>query len=102
MTRRVLASLLLACLLGLAAMAVAGCSKNHRIVIQSNTCWTARIDGQATSISEECGNVNFRVAGEMKCVVVTKTTDTGYVRVRIDEGAWVETSDPRGSVKTCR
>ena len=72
MTRRVLASAVLACLLGLAAMAAAGCAKNHRIVIQSDTCWIAKIDGQSTSISEECGNVNFRVAGVMNCVVVNR------------------------------
>ena len=102
MTRRVVASVLLACLLGLAALAAAGCAKNHRIRIESSTCWFARIDGQSSSISEECGNVNFRVAGEMKCVVVTMTTDTGYVRVRIDDGPWVESSAPRGTVESCR
>ena len=102
MTRRVLASVVLACLLGLMALAAAGCSKNHRIRIESNTCWIARIDGQSTSISEECGNVNFRVAGEMNCVVVTNTTDTGYVRVKVDEGPWVETTAPRGTVESCR
>ena len=102
MTRRVLASVVLACLLGLTALAAAGCAKNHRIVIESNTCWLAKIDGQSSSISEECGDARFRVAGEMKCVVVTKTTDTGYVRVRIDEGPWVETTAPRGTAETCR
>ena len=101
MTRRVVASVLLACLLGLTALAAAGCAKNQRIEIESNTCWLAKIDQQAAATSEDCGNATFRVAGKISCVVVTNLTDTGYVRVRIDEGPWAETTTPRGTIETC-
>lgn len=102
MTRRILASALLASLMVLAALAATGCAKNHRIVIESNTCWLAKIDRQASATSEDCGNATFRVAGDINCVVLTNLTDTGYVRVRIDEGPWAESTVPRGTVETCR
>jgi hypothetical protein len=102
LTRRFLASALLASLTILAALAAAGCAKNHRIAIESNTCWLAKIDRQAAATSEDCGNATFRVAGDIHCVVLTNLTDTGYVRVRIDEGQWLESTAPRGSVETCR
>jgi hypothetical protein len=92
----------LACMLGFMALAAAGCAKNHRILIESNTCWIAKIDRQAAATSEDCGNATFRVAGDIHCVVLTNLTDTGYVRVRIDEGPWAESTTPRGSVETCR
>lgn len=102
MIRRIVASAVLAGLAILTAFAASGCAKNHRIAIESNTCWIAKIDRQAAATSEDCGNASFRVAGEISCVVLTNLTDTGYVRVRIDEGPWVESTAPRGTVQTCR
>ena len=102
MIRRIVASALLAGLAILAVFAASGCTRSHKIAIQSNTCWIAKIDKQAAATSEDCGNANFRVAGDIHCVVLTNLTDTGYVRVRIDEGAWVESTTPRGTAETCR
>ncbi len=102
MTRRILASAVLAGLLVFTALAAAGCAKSHHIVIESNTCWIAKIDRQAAATSEDCGNATFRVAGDIHCVVLSNLTDTGYVRVRIDDGGWVESTAPRGTVETCR
>jgi hypothetical protein len=102
LTRRFLASALLASLTILAALAAAGCAKSHHIAIESDTCWLAKIDRQAAATSEDCGNASFRVAGDIHCVVLTNLTDTGYVRVRIDEGQWLESTVPHGTVETCR
>ncbi len=100
--RRILASAVLAGLLVFTMLAAASCAKSHRIFIESNTCWVAKIDRQAAATSDDCGNATYRVAGDIHCVVLTNLTDTGYVRVRIDEGAWVESTTPRGTVETCR
>jgi uncharacterized lipoprotein YajG len=91
------------CVLMLMALPLlTGCSKRHRIEFQSNTCWIASIDRQNTTVMNECGSVNFKVAGEIQCVRVTNLSDTGYVRVRIDDGLWAESTAPRGTVETCR
>ncbi len=102
MIRRIVASVVLASLAVLTVVAMSGCAKNHKIAIESNTCWIAKIDRQAAATSEDCGNANFRVAGDIQCVVLTNLTDTGYVRVRIDDGPWKESTAPRGVVETCR
>ncbi len=82
--------------------ALTGCAKRHHIRIESNTCWIARIDKDKAAVTNDCGSQNFRVAGEIHCVAVTNLSDTGYVRVRIDDGAWSENSTPRGTAETCR
>lgn len=102
MTRPIQASLLLAALLAALALASAGCAKRHHISIESNTCWITTIDRQKSAVINDCGNTNYRVAGDIRCVAVTNLSDTGYVRVRIDEGAWAESSAPRGTAETCR
>ncbi len=102
MMRRSLASALLASLLVFAALAGPGCAKRHRIVIESNTCWISVIDKQSSAVTNDCGNATFRVAGEVRCVSVTNLNDTGYVRVRLDEGAWAESTAPKGIAETCR
>ena len=79
-----------------------GCSKRHRIEIQSSGCWIATIDRQNSTVFNECGSISFRVAGEIHCVAVTSLVDTGYVRVRIDDGAWIESTAPRGTAEACR
>lgn len=100
--RRVLASVLLAALFAVLGSAGAGCSKRHHIAIESNTCWIAIIDRQKSAIISDCGSTNYRVAGDIHCVGITNLNDTGYVRIRIDEGLWSESSAPRGSVEACR
>ena len=89
-------------LLVLALALPLGCAKRHRISIQSDTCWDGIIDNQSNAHIDGCGDSSYRVAGEMHCVVVQKQTDVGVLRVRIDEGLWVETSEPRGLVQVCR
>lgn len=102
MTRRVLACALLASLAALLALSGAGCAKRHHINIESNTCWNAIIDKQKSSVIADCGSQTYRVAGEVHCVAVTNLNDTGFVRVRIDDGAWVENTAPRGTAEACR
>ena len=87
--------------LALAALPL-GCAKRHHISIQSDTCWDGIIDQQDNAHIDGCGSSSFRVAGEIHCVVVQKQTDAGVLRVRIDEGLWVETTEPRGLVQVCR
>jgi hypothetical protein len=85
-----------------AALALAGCAKRHHIAIQSNTCWIATIDQQRDGVINDCGSTTFRVAGEIHCVAITNLSDTGFVRVRIDDGVWAESAAPRGTAETCR
>lgn len=95
--------LLTLCAMMLAALPLlSGCAKRHRIEFQSNTCWIATIDRQNSTVINECGSLTFRVAGEIHCVSVTNLADTGFVRVRIDEGRWVESAVPRGTAEVCR
>ena len=97
--RRYLASALLTALLSLT---LAACAKKHHIDIQSNTCWTAVIDQEGGSIANDCGNATFRVAGEVHCCAVRNLNDTGFVRVRIDDGVWAVSSAPKGTAQACR
>jgi len=97
--RRAIAQLLL---FALALPALAGCAKRHHIAIESNTCWITTIDRQRDAVINNCGNSNYRVAGEIHCVSITNLNDTGFVRVRLDDGAWAESSTPRGTAETCR
>ena len=97
--KRIAAPFLLAVFL-LAAFAAGGCSKRYRIEIQSDTCWSGVIDdGQAFF---DCGNASYKVVGPMRCVRVQKQTTTGYLRVRIDGGAWTETTGSETFVQVCR
>lgn len=102
MMRRILASLLLVTWSVLLALAGAGCAKRHHISIESNTCWLATIDQLQSSAVTECGNVNYRVSGDLHCASVRNLNDTGYVRIRIDEGTWAESTAPRGTAAVCR
>ena len=100
--RRVFASVLLAALFAVFAVAGSGCAKRHHISIESNSCWIATIDHQKSAVIHDCGSINYRVAGDIHCVAVTNLADTGFVRIRIDEGAWVESRVPLGTAETCR
>lgn len=85
----------------LAALLAAGCSKDHKIEIQSDTCWDGSVDGTQL-LYNVCGNASYTVAGSMKCARVTKKTNAGYLRVRVDSGPWAETSDPLGTAQACK
>ncbi|MEQ1833076.1 MAG: hypothetical protein ABL977_08460 [Candidatus Eisenbacteria bacterium] len=102
MIRGPILRVLTACMAAVLVCTLTGCSKRHRISIQSNTCWIATIDKQSGAVTNDCGPQDFRVAGEIHCVAVTNLADTGFVRVRIDDGAWAESSAPRGTAETCR
>lgn len=90
------------CALLVAVPLLSGCAKRQRIQFESNTCYFAVLDRQSTGIIQDCGNSSYRVAGQIDCVEVTLQSDTGYVRVRIDEGPWAIANTPRGTVKVCR
>jgi len=84
----------------LVAFTAAGCSKDHKIEVVSDTCWIGQVDnGQTMS---ECGNVSYKIIGSMKCVRVTKQFRDGYVHVRVDGGPWAETTDSAGVAQACR
>ena len=102
MFRRLLACSLLATLAVVISLSGAACAKRHRFSIDSDTCWSAAIDDQTGTVANDCGNATFRVAGDFQCVRIRNLTDTGYVRVRIDDGPWVATSGPQGTAKVCR
>jgi len=103
-SRRVIAGLIMCGLLAVlaAALVVTGCSKDHRVVIESNTCWVAVFDRQSESASAGCGNVNYRISGTVHCVRVHNATDSGFVRVRFDFGPWSENSDSSGTAQVCQ
>jgi hypothetical protein len=85
------------------ALAGSGCTNNdHHVAVESNSCWIAVFDRQAASGSNDCGNSSYRVAGNIHCVRVTNQADTGFVRVRIDGGQWVESTAPHGTAEVCR
>jgi hypothetical protein len=102
LNRRTLSTVLLTALLAWSALATVGCAKRYKIEVESNTCWTWSADGQGSTVSRDCGNARYRVAGKIDCVTITNSTDTGYVRIRIDGGPWAESTAPQGSAKACR
>ena len=87
------------------AMAVAGsgCSTEYRIQVESGgNCWRMSVDNQNTSEDDRCVSTSYRVVGNFKCVRVQNLSDFGYVRVRINNGPWSESTLPLGSVQTCK
>lgn len=86
--------------LTLATLGVGGCSKDHHIEIQSDTCWDGQVNEQR-GISG-CQNKRYRIIGELGCVRVQKQSANGYVRLRLDDGPWNETSEPFGLVQSCQ
>ena len=91
--------ILMLTVLGGALLLLGGCSKQFRVEIQSDTCWTGTINGDQ-GISD-CGNSSYKVIGVMRCVRVHKDTVNGYLRVRIDGRPWAETTDNLGVVQAC-
>ena len=102
MMRRVLASAVLCVLVAVPLLTGTGCAKRHKISIESDTVWLGVIDRQSTAVISDSGSATFRVAGEIHCVSVTNLRDRGFLRVRIDDGAWATTAVPRGAVEACR
>src|SRR5213593_3345983 len=100
--RRVSASVLLATLLAVLAAAGSGCSKRHHFSIESNSCWLALIDRNRDAVIRDCGNNTYRVAGELHCVAITNLDTLGFVRIRIDDGVWSESTAPLGTAEACR
>jgi hypothetical protein len=101
--RRILALLVLAILVAIVAFFGSGCLGNdHHVEIQSNTCWLVVFDHSSDAVDVQCGKGNYRIAGTIHCVRVTNQADTGFVRVRIDGGAWSESDDPHGTAIACR
>jgi hypothetical protein len=87
-------------LLCLALAATTGCSKRHRVYIESNGCWSGNINGDQNIY--DCGNATYRIVGPLHCVRVSLTSSTtAYLRVKIDDGAWVSNPDQYGIVQTC-
>jgi hypothetical protein len=86
-------------LLCLVLAVAAGCSKRHRIQIETDTCWNGNVNGDQNI--NGCGNTSYRIIGTLRCVRVQKETSTGYLRLRIDERAWVDTPDQFGFVQVC-
>ncbi len=95
-------SFLLLALLATTVLGAAGCGKRSRIVIESNTCWNWRAENQGSAVSSDCGNARYKVFGDIGCVTIQNITDTGYVRIRIDDGPWAETVGPRGIARACK
>ncbi len=102
MMSRSIVRMLPLCALAILAFAGIGCSKRHRISIQSDSCWIVVIDKDLGAVSSDCGNQNFRVAGEIHCVAITNRDTLGFVRVRIDDGPWAENALPLGTAEICR
>lgn len=81
-------------------LAAGGCSKRHRIEIESNTCWDGIINNQQ-GISG-CNNKNYKIIGELGCARIQKQTVAGYLRMRVNGGAWTETSEQFGLLQICQ
>ena len=88
--------LVLSCVLLVAA---AGCSKRHRIQVESDTCWNGTVNGE--QYINDCGNSSYRVIGTLRCVKVQKATTSGYLRLRIDDHPWTDTADSYGIIQAC-
>ena len=83
----------------LGVVTLTGCSERHRIEVQSNVCWDGTINSDQRV--SECGNVSYKVTGKLKCIVIQKQSANGYLRIRIDQRAWSETTEPFGLLQVC-
>jgi hypothetical protein len=88
--------ILLCCLV---LVTTAGCSKRHRVYVESNACWVGTINSDQNI--NGCGNATYRIIGPLHCVRVTKTSLSGSVRVRIDDQPWASTPDQYDVVQAC-
>lgn len=83
----------------LLAVALAGCSKKHKLKVESDVCWSGSVNND--QFISGCGNASYTVLGGLGCVRLEKSGTAGYLRVRIDGKPWVETTDARGVVQVC-
>ncbi len=90
--------LVLPCILLAVAFAAAGCSPQHRIQVDSNTCWHGTVNGD--QYISGCGPATYKVLGKLDCARVIKES-AGTLRVRIDDNAWSDTEDQYGFVQAC-
>jgi hypothetical protein len=102
-----LSRVLLAALFAALAAAGSGCSTEFRIQVESaeppnNNCWRMSVDNQNTSEDDRCQSTSYRVVGNFKCVRVQNLSTFGFVRVRINNGPWSESTLPQGSVQSCK
>ncbi len=103
MIRPRVSRILLAALFIVAAGAGSGCSTEFRIQVESGgNCWRMSVDNQNTSEDDRCQTTSYRVVGNFKCVRVQNLNDFGFVRVRINNGPWSESTLPNGSVQSCK
>ena len=103
MIRPRLSRILLAALFAALAVAGSGCSTEFRIQVESATnCWRMSVDNQNTSEDDRCVSTSYRVVGNFKCVRVQNLETNGFVRVRINNGPWSESTLPQGSVQACK
>jgi hypothetical protein len=115
-TRRLIVIVLLALATG---VLVTGCSKRHKVQVQSNARWLIsiypsdardfRLDIQDSVAVDE--TVTYRIAGEVKCAAIeiqsqgfTNANGVEYfAQVRIDDGPWARArSTVARRVETCR
>ena len=95
--------ILFALLFAAAAFGGSGCSTEFRIQVESaDNCWRMSVDNQNTSEDDRCQSTSYRVVGNFQCVRVQNLSDFGFVRVRINNGPWSESTIPQGSVQTCK
>lgn len=79
---------------------LAGC-KHDEIHIQSNTVWEGKVNNVITFSGR--GDATYEMHGKLGCVLVQKSLpDSLYLRVRINDGRWEETTEPSGAVYECK
>ena len=75
-----------------------GCSKKIRV--ESDTCWEGNVNGGSVS---GCGETSYTIKGDSDCFSFQKTTDFGYLRIKVTKGSGDEpsTSSAYGVVSGC-
>jgi hypothetical protein len=82
----------------LAVATLAGCSKKIRV--ESDTTWEGTVNGAPVSGT---GDQTFELNGDTNCYTLKKTTQIGYLRVKIRKGSGMDQStiDDFGQVEGC-
>jgi hypothetical protein len=87
-------------LCAVAGLMLAGC-KHDQIHIQSNTAWSGTVNNSINFSGR--GDATYEMHGKLSCVQVTKALpDTLYLRVRINDNRWEETTQPGGTIFECK
>ena len=83
-----------------AGLVLTGC-KHDQIHIQSNTVWDGQVNNQINFSGR--GDATYEMHGKLGCVQVTKALpDSLYLRMRINDGRWQETTEPSGTLYECK